>query len=40
MELHSSKIEEIEERKRRKRRALSRMLIISFILLFIKSAVR
>lgn len=37
MELHSSKIEEIEERKRR---ALSRMLIISFILLFINSAVR
>ena len=37
MELNSSKIEEIEERKRR---ALSRMLIISFTLLFIKSAVR
>ena len=37
MELHSSKIEEIEERKRR---ALSRMLVISFILLFVKSAVR
>lgn len=37
MELNSSKIEEIEERKRRPG---SRMLIISFILLFIKSAVR